>query len=98
MVSDQNTVRKSIWLAWVLLSVGLIATIVATIYARMDVEADAKREFDFACNQIQFRIDARMDAYDQILTSAAALFDASDEVTREEWHAYTQRQKVEQHI
>ncbi len=42
MVSNQNTVRKSIWLAWVLLSVGLIATIVATIYVKMDVEADAK--------------------------------------------------------
>jgi PAS domain S-box-containing protein len=39
-----------------------------------------------------------MDAYDQILTSAAALFDASDEVTREEWHAYTLRQKVEQRL
>ena len=98
MVSDRNTVRKSIWLAWVLLSVGLIATIVATIDVKMDVEADAKREFDFACIQIQLRIDARMDAHEQILTSAAALFDASDEVTREEWHAYTQRQKVEQHL
>jgi PAS domain S-box-containing protein len=98
MPSDQNTVRKSIWLAWVLLSVGLIATIVATIYVKMDVEADVKREFDFACIQIQLRIDARMDAHEQILTSAAALFDASDEVTREEWHAYTRRQKIEQHL
>ena len=62
------------------------------------MEADAKREFDFACSQIQFRIDARMDAHAQILTSAAALFDASDEVTREDWHAFTLRQKVEQHL
>jgi len=98
MVSDRNTVRKSIWLAWVLLSVGLIATIVATIYVKMDVDADAKREFDFDCSQIQLRIDARMNAYAQILTSAAALFDASDEVSREEWHTYTQRQKIEQHL
>jgi len=73
MPLDQNTVRKSIWLAWVMLSVGLIATIVTTIYVKMDVEADAKREFDFACSQIQLRIDARMNAHEQILTSAAAL-------------------------
>ncbi|MEI6262765.1 MAG: CHASE domain-containing protein [Deltaproteobacteria bacterium] len=98
MVSDRNTVRKSIWLAWVLLSVGLIATIVATIYVRMDVEADAKREFDFACIKIQLMIDARMDAYAQILTSATAFFDASDEVTREEWHNFTMQQKLEQRL
>ncbi len=32
MLSDQNTVRKSIWLAWVLLSAGLIAMAVVTIH------------------------------------------------------------------
>jgi hypothetical protein len=63
MVSDQNTVRKSIWLAWVLLSIGLITTIVATIYVKKDVEADAKREFDFACIQIQLLIDAQMENF-----------------------------------
>jgi len=98
MLSDRNTVRKSIWLAWVLLSVGLIATIVATIYVKMDVEADTKREFDFACIKIQLMIDARMDAYAQILTSATAFFDASDKVTREEWHNFTMQQKLEQRL
>ncbi|MFH0996350.1 MAG: CHASE domain-containing protein [Pseudomonadota bacterium] len=98
MLSNQSTIRKSIWLAWFLLSVGLIATIVATIYVKMDVEADAKRQFDFACSQIQHRIGVRMDAHAQILTSAAALFDASDVVTREDWHAYTRRQKVDQQL
>jgi len=95
MVSVKHIARKSIGLAWAILTVGLIITIGATIYVKMNVEADAKKEFDFACNQIQLRIDARMEAHEQILTSAAALFDASDEITREEWHAYTYRQQVE---
>ncbi|MEI6259111.1 MAG: CHASE domain-containing protein [Deltaproteobacteria bacterium] len=98
MLSDRSTVRKSIWLAWVLLSAGLIATTFATVDMKNDVEADVKRDFDFACSQIQLRIDARMDAHAQILISAAALFDASDEVTREEWHTFTMRQKVEKHL
>ena len=98
MLSDRSTVRKSIWLAWVLLSVGLIATTFAAIDMKKDVEADVKRDFDFACSQIQLRIDARMGAHAQILISAAALFDASEEVTREEWHAFTIRQKVEKHL
>jgi CHASE1-domain containing sensor protein len=85
-------------LAWVLLPVGLIATIVTTIYVKRDVEADAKREFDFTCIQIQLMIDARMDSYAQILTIATAFFDASDEVTREEWHNFTMQQKLEQRL
>ena len=39
MLSDQGEVRKNTWLAWVMLSGGLIATIVAAIYVKMDVKA-----------------------------------------------------------
>ncbi|MEI6261630.1 MAG: CHASE domain-containing protein, partial [Deltaproteobacteria bacterium] len=98
MVSDRNTVRKSIWLAWVLLSAGLIVTIYASALIVIDIDAEAKSEFEFACSQIELRIDARMDAHEQILMSAAALFSASDEVTREQWRSFVLQQKVEQHL
>ncbi len=103
MITYKSKVRKSTWMAWVLLSVGLIITIYATISAKMNVEADAKREFEFACTQIELRIDARMAAHAQILMSGSALFEATDfkavdEITREDWHAYTWRQKVEQFL
>jgi len=103
MITYKSKVRKSTWMAWVLLSVGLIITIYATISAKMDVEAGAKREFEFACTQIKLRIDARMAAHAQILMSGSALFEATDfkavdEITREDWHAYTWRQKVEQFL
>jgi hypothetical protein len=38
MVLDRNTVRKSIWLAWVLLSAGLIVTIYAFVSVRTDID------------------------------------------------------------
>jgi CHASE1-domain containing sensor protein len=103
MITYKSKVRKSTWMAWVLLSVGLIITIYATIGVKMDVEAGAKREFEFACTQIELRIDARMAAQAQILASGTALFEATDfkaadEITREDWHAYTWRQKVEQFL
>ncbi len=98
MITYKSKVLKSTWMAWVLLSVGLIITIYATISSKMDVEAGAKREFEFACTQIELRIDARMDAHEQILMSAAALFNASDEVTREQWRSFVLQQKVEQHL
>ncbi len=98
MISDQNKARNSFWIAWVLLSAGLIATIIATIHAKMDDEANAKIEFDFGCSQIELRIDSRMTAHAQILLSAAAFFNASDEVTRDKWQLFTWRQKVDQHL
>jgi CHASE1-domain containing sensor protein len=98
MITYQNKVRKSTWMAWVLLSVGLIATIYASVNVVIDIDADAKREFESACSQIELRIEARMDAHEQILVDAAALFGASDEVMRERWHTFVLQQKVEQHL
>jgi len=98
MITYQNKVRKSTWMAWVLLSAGLIATIYASVNVVMDIDADAKREFESACSQIELRIEARMDAHEQILVDAAALFGASDEVMRERWHTFVLQQKVEQHL
>ena len=66
MITYQNKVRKSTWMAWVLLSAGLIATIYASVNVVIDIDADAKREFESACSQIELRIDARMDAHEHI--------------------------------
>ena len=62
MITYQNEVRKNTWIAWVLLTAGLIVTIYAFVSVRTDIEAEAKKEFEFACSQIELRIDARIDA------------------------------------
>jgi PAS domain S-box-containing protein len=98
MKTCQSKVHKSTWIAWVLLFAGLIVTIYASISVRTDIDAEAKREFEFACRQIKLRIDARMDAHEQVLMGAAALFGASDKVMREEWHIFVLQQKVEQRL
>ena len=98
MVSDRNTVRKSIGLAWVLLSAGLIVTIYVSTNVVINLDAEAKKDFEFACSQIELRRDARMESHEQILMSAAALFSVSDEVTREQWYNFVLQQKVEKHI
>jgi len=98
MSLNQNEVHKNIWLAWILLSVGLILTSVAAIYTKIEVEADGAKAFESVCTEIQLRISARMDAHAQILRSAAAFFDASDHVTRDSWKNFTTDQKVEQYL
>ena len=98
MITYQNKVHKNTWIAWVLLSAGLIVTIYASVSVVMNIDAEAKNEFEFACEHIEQWIDARMDAHEQLLMSTAALFAASDEVTREEWRDFVLQQKVEKHL
>ena len=98
MAPDRNTVRKNTWLAWVLLSAGLVVTIYASINVVLSINAEAKKDFEFACRQIELVVDARVAAHEHVLMSAAAFFGASDEVTREQWYNFVLQQKVDQHI
>ena len=107
MITYQNKVRKCTWIAWVLLSAGLIVTIYASINVVLNINAEAKKDFEFACRQIELTVDARVAAHEQILVDAAALFGALDEVMRERWHnevmrerwhTFVLQQKVEQHL
>lgn len=87
--------RRRVWPAWGILAVSMIFTTLATIYMKADVDILAKREFLFACNEIRGKVNERLKAHEQILLGGAALFDASDQVTREEWRTFTQRLDVE---
>jgi CHASE1-domain containing sensor protein len=84
--------------AWLLSAGGLAATAAAAVYTKQDIYADAKTDFEFACDEIALKIDARMHAHARILRSGAALFHASDNVTRREWHIFTTQQKVEKNL
>ncbi|MCY2992931.1 MAG: CHASE domain-containing protein, partial [Planctomycetota bacterium] len=94
----RSTTARNQWDALVLLAIGLIITVLAVIFIKADVEANAQREFDFTCNEIRLNIDARLVACAQTLLSGAALFDASETVTREEWRAFTQGLELEQQL
>jgi CHASE1-domain containing sensor protein len=39
-------------------------------------------------------IQNRMDTYQQVLRAGVGLFDASDYVTRDQWHRFIQNQKI----
>ena len=98
IMPQEKNVHKSVWIAWMLLVIGLAATAAAAAYVKRDIDSGAEKSFDFACNRIQIRIHERMRECAQLLIDAAALFDASEEVTREKWHAFTQGQKIDQNL
>ena len=87
--------RRRVWPAWGVLVAFMIITAISTFYVKSDVDVQAKRQFIFGCNEIRARIAARLEAHEQILLSGAAFFDASDNVTRNEWRTFTQRLNTE---
>ena len=91
--------HRRIWQAFGLLLMGLIATALAAHYTKSETDRESKREFDFVCDQVQTKIADRLKEHEQILRSAAAFFEHSDGgVSREEWHRFAERQKVDQHL
>jgi PAS domain S-box-containing protein len=98
LVLPQKTPRHSVWQVWILLSAGLVVTLLATLYTKSGVDKLAQQEFSFAGNEIQIKISDRLKNHEQILRSAAAFFEHSETIGREEWHQYTERQKIEQQL
>jgi len=82
---------RYLWGAVVLLVAGLSFTVFLSLSIKADVEAVARREFDSTCNEIQRKIVDRLAANALILRSGAALFDATETVSREEWRAFVRR-------
>ena len=89
---------RNLHLSWIVLAVGLMITAAAILYMNSGVESIAQREFASQCNDIQNKITGRLDDHARILQGGAALFKASEVVTREEWRIFTQYQKVEKQL
>lgn len=87
-----------LWVASGLLAAGLVVTVLVSLYIKTNGEEAAEREFAFTCNEIRLNIADRLDANAQILRSGAALFDASEVVTREEWRSFVERLRIDQHL
>ena len=85
----------STWPALLLLAAGLVLTGLATRHTQQGLVAAARREFDFACHEIGFKVEDRLDDHEQILRSGAALFAATERVTRAEWRAFVQHLEVD---
>jgi len=73
-------------------------TITATLYMKSSVEINANVEFTSNCNEIKNKIINRLDDHARILLSGAALFNATETVTREEWRVFNKTQKVEKQL
>ncbi|MBF0303844.1 MAG: CHASE domain-containing protein [Desulfamplus sp.] len=96
--SPEASSNRSIWLVWVILAAGLIITAFAVLYVKTHSETQKQVEFEFACNEIRLAIIQRLNAHALILRSGAAFFYSTANTTRQGWHTFTLRQRVEEHL
>ena len=93
-----RSVRDNNLFSWLVPGVGLVLVAAATLYMKSAVEQEEKRDFEIQCDTIKNRIENRLRSHAYILRSCAALFDASESITREEWRVFTRWDRLEQQL
>ena len=79
---------QRVLLVWVVPCLVLLLTIFSSLQVKQSLEEEAVRRFSFACDQATLKIDDRLNTYAMILRGGAALFAASDSVSRRDWRTY----------
>jgi PAS domain S-box-containing protein len=80
--------EREAWVAWAVLIVSLLLSVWAWRWAEHSANTQLRLEYQSRVVSVSEGLNFRMAGYDQILRSAAGLFQASDEVSREEWQGY----------
>ena len=87
--------RAGLWPAWIALACSLGLTLLAWRYTEQNLERHQRREFDAEVSQVRADLQTRLTGYTQTLRAAAALFGASDSVTREDWRDFVAALRLE---
>ena len=82
--------------AWLMLAVSLLITAWGWHLAQANAEQNAHDRFHFRIDEVRTAIAERLRDYEAVLRGTKGLFNASAEVTREEWRAYVQSLKLDQ--
>ncbi|MBH3341238.1 CHASE domain-containing protein [Pseudomonas mendocina] len=83
-------------LAWAALALALGATLLAWYNLRQSQTESATRQFELLTEELSRAIVKRMEEQESILLGAAGLLDASEDVSRADWRAYTERLRLDE--
>ena len=78
-------------IAWAVLAIALLANLAVWQYLRSRENLAAERQFELLTSEVSGAIRKRMTDHEQILLGGAGLFDASQQVDRDEWRVYVER-------
>ena len=82
-------------LPWIVLGLLLSLTFAAWYLARESANHRANESFLYRAEKERDYIQRRMSAHEQVLRGAAAFFEASDHVSRDEWRRYVDRLQLD---
>jgi diguanylate cyclase (GGDEF)-like protein/PAS domain S-box-containing protein len=78
--------------------VSLASTFVTAYWMRSDIQHDKYLKFINDCTEVEKKIVTRLKAHEQILLSGAAMFELSSQVTREDFHRYANKLRLNEHF
>ena len=81
-------------LAWLVLILGLLITLLLGVRTQRAVEATAVRQFAYASDQITLKVREQLAKQQALLYSGAGLLAVSESVTREEWRQFWKESKT----
>jgi hypothetical protein len=85
-------------LAWIILALSAVITVAAWHISSDSVEREAASRFAFETNDIRIAIEKRMLEQEVALWGGVGLFNASQEVSRDEWREYVKSLRLEQNL
>ncbi|MCA9398304.1 MAG: CHASE domain-containing protein [Candidatus Omnitrophica bacterium] len=83
--------------AWIVLFFSIIFTIIAFFLSNRFVHQRASDHFQYRVEEIASAIEDRLELYEQVLRGGVGLFNASGEVSREEWRKYVDTLDINKH-
>jgi signal transduction histidine kinase len=84
--------------AWVILGMSVVVTIIAYLISTEWVTQASKSRFLFKAEDIHTAIRKRMNEQEAALWGGVGLFNASQQVTREEWRVYVKSLRLQKYL
>jgi CHASE1-domain containing sensor protein/nitrogen-specific signal transduction histidine kinase len=96
--SQQIHANHVLIFAWLVLLLGLFLTGFVGYKIKIDIERNEYQKFEVDCKEIKTKIETRLAKQRQMLLSSAAMFDASNEVKRQDWNVYVNRLSLSRNL
>lgn len=95
---DSHASSRGVLTAAAILVFGLFFVAAASLNVASGIASERVLAFESACGEIALNIKDRLAASELVLRAGVALFDASDDVSRDEWRAFAGRLDLESHL
>jgi hypothetical protein len=89
-LSPSSSERRHALVAWVILALGLVASIALTIGVRYQVQQEANHQFEAASRDVLYRVQSEIGSYEEVLVGLSAFLRSKKHVSRAEFRRYVE--------